>query len=149
MRHYLLPVLLAGAFGLALASGGTADAAVRWGKCGPITRVPGKGAVCSNGFTYNFSVGSPAETWIAKLTTPMNQCAPLKFTVELDGKALKPTAALAGGKSATVMLGTDLVAGAHVLVVKTQVMYSECFTEESAQVPGNWGVDTLISVQPK
>jgi len=149
MSRLLLPALFAGIVVTALVSGGTAEAAVRWGKCGPITRVPGKGAVCSNGFTYNFSVGSPAETWVTKLTTPMNQCAPLKFTVELDGKALKPTAALAGGKSETVVLGTGLAAGAHVVVVKTQVMYSECFTEESAQTPGNWGVDTLISLQTK
>jgi len=149
MRRSLLPALAFGAFVAALTSGGTADASVRWGKCGEITRVPGKGVVCSNGFTYNFSVGSPAETWVAKLTTPMNQCAPLKLTVELDGKALKPTAALAGGKSETVTLGTGLAAGAHVAVVKTQIMYAECFTEESEQKPGNWGVDTLISVQPK
>jgi hypothetical protein len=149
MTRTLLPALLATAALTASMTGGPANAAVRWGKCGEITRVHGKGAICSNGFTYNFSVGSPAETWVVKLTTPMNQCAPLKFTVELDGKALKPTAALAGGKSETVTLGTGLAAGAHVLVVKTQVMYSECFTEESEQKPGNWGVDTVISVQPK
>ena len=71
------------------------------------------------------------------------------FTVELDGKPVKSTAALAAGKSETVVLGNGLAAGVHVLVVKSQFMYSECYQAEPPRTPGNWGVDALISVQPK
>ena len=41
-----------------------------------------------------FIVGSPAETWGVRLLTPLNQCAPLTFTVELDGKPVKSGVAL-------------------------------------------------------
>ena len=63
------------------------------------------------------------ETWGVKLSTPLNQSALLL------GSALKP--------------------GAHVLVIKSEFMFSECFPENPPATPGNWGVDALISVQPK
>ncbi len=148
-RRFLLAAAAAGAGALLVSSTVPADAAVRWGKCGTATHVKGKGAVCSNGFTYNFMVGGVAETWGVRLMTPLNQCAPLTFSVELDGKPVKSTAALAAGKSETVVLGNGLAPGIHVLVVKSQFMYSECFPAEPPQPPGNWGVDALISVQPK
>jgi hypothetical protein len=148
-RSLLLAAAVVGAGALLASISVPAEAGVRWGKCGTATHVKGKGAVCSNGFTYTFIVGSPAETWGVRLMTPLNQCAPLTFSVELDGKPVKSTAALAAGKSETVVLGNGLAAGAHVLVVKSQFMYSECFPAEPAQTPGNWGVDALISVQPK
>jgi hypothetical protein len=148
-RSLLLAAAVAGAVALLATTSVPAEAGVRWGKCGTATHVKGKGAVCSNGFTYNFIVGGAAETWGVKLMTPLNQCAPLTFSVELDGKPVKSTAALAAGKSETVVLGNGLAAGIHVLVVKSQFMYSECFPAQPPQTPGNWGVDALISVQPK
>lgn len=148
-RRLLLAACVVGAGALFASMSAPAEAGVRWGKCGTATHVKGKGAVCSNGFTFNFIVGSTAETWGVRLMTPLNQCAPLTFSVELDGKPVKSTAALAAGKSETVVLGKGLAAGGHVLVVKSQFMYSECFPAQPPQTPGNWGVDALISVQPK
>ena len=148
-RSLLFALAVSGTGALLAATSVPAEAGVRWGKCGTATHVKGKGAVCSNGFTYNFIVGGPAETWGVRLMTPLNQCAPLTFSVELDGKPVKSTAALAAGKSETLVLGNGLAAGAHVLIVKSQFMYSECFPAEPPQTPGNWGVDALISVQPK
>ena len=149
MGRPLLSVFLFGAIGVALIPAGPVDASVRWGKCGTIQRIAGKGVACANGFKYDFMVGGTGETWVATLTTPMNQCAPLKFALDLDGATLKSSKALAAGKSETVVLGKALKAGAHVLVVKATFMFSECYPEEPPVTPGNWGVDTVISLQPE
>lgn len=149
-RSLLLAAAVVGASALLATTSVPAEAGVRWGKCGTPTRIPGKGVACANGFTYNFLAGGPGETWGVKLTTPMNQCAPLRFSLELDGVALpKKTGAVAAGKSETVVLGTGLKPGMHVLIVKSEFVFSECFKEEPPVSPGNWGVDALISVQPK
>jgi hypothetical protein len=80
--------------------------------------------------------------------TPYNQCAPLRFTLEVDGKKVSRTAPLAAGKSETVALGKDLTPGPHVLTVKSMFMFAECYPEDPPVNPGNWGVDTKISVKP-
>lgn len=146
----VLKSCLFGAAGLALAGLSTApaEAGVRWGKCGAPTRVAGKGVACSNGFAYPFTVTKATETWVATLMTPLNQCAPLTFTLEVDGVRLKKTEALAAGKRETVVLGTGLKPGPHTLTVKSMFMFSECFPEDPPFSPGNWGVDTKISTQP-
>jgi hypothetical protein len=132
----------------ALVSMTPAEASVRWGKCGTPTRVAGKGVECANGFSYPFSVAKAGETWVASVMTPYNQCAPLRFTLEVDGKRVGRTAALSAGKSETVVLGKDLKAGPHVLTVKSMFMFAECYPEDPPVNPGNWGVNTKIFVQP-
>lgn len=133
---------------LATLSCATAEAGVRWGKCGAATRVAGKGVECANGFAYPFSVSKAGEPWVASVMTPYNQCAPLRFTLEVDGKKVGRTAPLAAGKSETVVLGKDLAPGPHVLTVKSMFMFAECYPEDPPVNPGNWGVDTKISVKP-
>lgn len=146
----LAAALVAGASVLLASTTVTAEAGVRWGKCGTPTRIPGKGVACANGLTYNFNAGGAAEVWVAKFTTPMNQCAPLRLSLELDGVAFrKKTGAIAAGKSETVVLGDALTPGAHVLVVKSEVLFSECFPESPPLNPGSWGVDAQIFTQPK
>jgi hypothetical protein len=149
MRQFLTYVLLA-ATGLCVAFAGSmpAEAGVRWGKCGTPTRIAGKGVECANGFSYPFSVSKAGETWAASVMTPYNQCAPLRFTLEVDGKKVGRTAPLAAGKSETVTLGKDLAPGPHVLTVKSMFMFAECYPEDPPVSPGNWGVDTKISVKP-
>jgi hypothetical protein len=140
--------LAAAGLAFALSSMGPAEAGVRWGKCGAATRVAGKGVECANGFSYPFSVTKAGEAWVASVMTPYNQCAPLRFTLEVDGKKVGRTAPLAAGKSETVVLGKDLAPGPHVLTVKSMFMFAECYPEDPPVNPGNWGVDTKISVKP-
>ena len=140
--------LAAAGLAFALSSMVPAEAGVRWGKCGAATRVAGKGVECANGFSYPFSVTKAGEAWVASVMTPYNQCAPLRFTLEVDGKKVGRTAPLAAGKSETVVLGKDLAPGPHVLTVKSMFMFAECYPEDPPVNPGNWGVDTKISVKP-
>ncbi len=140
--------LAAAGLAFALSSMGPAEAGVRWGKCGAATRVAGKGVECANGFSYPFSVTKAGEAWVASVMTPYNQCAPLRFTLEVDGKKVGRTAPLAAGKSETVVLGKDLAPGPHVLTVKSMFMFAECYPEDPPVNPGNWGVDTKISLKP-
>jgi hypothetical protein len=149
MRHLLnCLVLVAAGLSFVLLPSTPAEAGVRWGKCGAATRISGKGVECANGFSYPFSVSKAGETWVASVMTPYNQCAPLRFTLEVDGKKVGRTAALAAGKSETVVLGKDLTPGPHVLTVKSMFMFAECYPEDPPVNPGNWGVDTKISVKP-
>lgn len=149
MRQFPTYILLAAAgLSVAFAASVPAEAGVRWGKCGTPTRIAGKGVECANGFSYPFNVSKAGETWVASVMTPYNQCAPLRFTLEVDGKRVGRTAPLAAGKSETVTLGKDLAPGPHVLTVKSMFMFAECYPEDPPVSPGNWGVNTKISVKP-
>ena len=100
MRHFVKCLFLAAAgIGFVLLPSAPAEAGVRWGKCGAATRIAGKGVECANGFSYPFSVSKAGEAWVASVMTPYNQCAPLRFTLEVDGKKVGRTAPLAAGKS--------------------------------------------------
>ena len=133
---------------LGVATSSPAQASVRWGACGKAERIPGKGVKCSNGFTYPFAASAAGQEWVVKLTTPVTQCAPVRFSVELDGVRLGTTAVLESGRTETMKLGKAIAAGPHSVTVKVQVNFGGCYPEEPAVQPQSWGLDARVILGP-